>query len=212
MQGTTRGPAVLLAAAALLAATPAGAQSPGGACAYKPIDVARYGNKPFQNPPELRSRNGRLETVLRVEYTNPATTSLGGCPITLRSYNGQLVGPTFRVRPGDVLAPLLVGLVVLAFLPRLRASTAAVLCLSILLVGLVAWANLDHPGRSNYYFLWYGYAAAGALGGAAIYCLLRNRRERWARVPRWALAGTAVLLVLAIVIPTGFIPAVAASL
>ncbi len=107
MQGTTRGPAVLLAAAALLAAAPAGAQSPGGACAYKPIDVARYGNQPFRNPPEIRSRNGRLETVLRVEYTNPRTTSLGGCPVTLRSYNGQLVGPTFRLRPGDVLAPLL---------------------------------------------------------------------------------------------------------
>ncbi|HEU0015070.1 MAG TPA: multicopper oxidase family protein, partial [Longimicrobium sp.] len=80
---------------------------PGGACAYVPIDVDRYGKQPFQNPPELRAVNGRLETNLEVRYTDPARTSLGGCPLTIRSYNGALVGPTLRVRPGDVLAPLL---------------------------------------------------------------------------------------------------------
>lgn len=100
--------AAALLCAALLA-TPAAAQhtpsNPG--CAYEPIDVEKYGKKPFQNPPEIRSANGRLETDLVVQYTDPRTTSLGGCPLTIRSYNGALVGPTFRVKPGDVLSPVL---------------------------------------------------------------------------------------------------------
>jgi FtsP/CotA-like multicopper oxidase with cupredoxin domain len=86
-------------------ATPSPA--PGGRCAYVPIDIDRYGKQPFQNPPEIRATDGRLETDLVVRYTDPRTTSLGGCPLTIRSYNGALVGPTFRVRPGDVLSPVL---------------------------------------------------------------------------------------------------------
>ena len=57
---------------------------------YLPEDVRR----------DLVRREHRLETTLAVQYTNPATTSLGGCPLTIRSYNGALVGPTLRVRPG----------------------------------------------------------------------------------------------------------------
>lgn len=103
--------AAALVSAALLAGC-AGAQAaprpaPGGPCAYAPIDANRYGNQPFRNPPEIRSASGRLDTRLRVQYTDPATTSLGGCPLTLRSYNGALVGPTLRVKPGDVMAPVL---------------------------------------------------------------------------------------------------------
>src|SRR5262249_516049 len=63
--------------------------------------------QPFRNPPELRPVNGRLQTTLAVRYTDPSTTSIAGCPVRLRSFNGQLVGPTLRVRPGDDLAPLL---------------------------------------------------------------------------------------------------------
>ncbi|HEU0297931.1 MAG TPA: multicopper oxidase domain-containing protein, partial [Longimicrobium sp.] len=81
--------------------------APGGPCAYVPVDIDRYGRQPFQNPPEIRAQNGVLRTDLRVEYTDPRTTSLAGCPLTIRSYNGQLVGPTLRVRPGDVMAPVL---------------------------------------------------------------------------------------------------------
>jgi FtsP/CotA-like multicopper oxidase with cupredoxin domain len=79
----------------------------GGPCAFHTIDVRRYGFQPFRNPPELRASGGRLNTRLEVRYTDPRTTSIAGCPVTLRSYNGQLVGPTLRVRPGDVLAPRL---------------------------------------------------------------------------------------------------------
>ncbi len=82
-------------------------RAPGGRCAYVEADLDRYGKQPFRNPPELRSTNGRLSTTLAVRYTDPNTTSIAGCPVKLRSYNGQLVGPTLRVRPGDDLAPLL---------------------------------------------------------------------------------------------------------
>jgi FtsP/CotA-like multicopper oxidase with cupredoxin domain len=74
-----------------------------GPCAYKEINAAKYGNKPFQNPPEVTSNKGSLNTNLRVKYTDPNTTTIGGCPVKLRSYNGQLVGPTLRAKPGDVL-------------------------------------------------------------------------------------------------------------
>ncbi len=100
-----------LLAACILTAAPAAAQadaSPGGPCAYRDIDLARWGYQPFRNAPEIRSVNGRLSTRLEVRYTDRATTRIAGCPVKLRSYNGQLVGPTLRVRPGDVLAPTLV--------------------------------------------------------------------------------------------------------
>lgn len=76
-------------------------------CAFAEIDVRQHGFQPFRNPPEIRSTGRRLSTTLAVRYTDPGTTSIAGCPVTLRTYNGQLVGPTLRVRPGDVLAPRL---------------------------------------------------------------------------------------------------------
>jgi FtsP/CotA-like multicopper oxidase with cupredoxin domain len=72
-------------------------------CEYKFINAAEYGNQPFQNPPEYSSQNGKLNTVLAVKYTDPASTSLAGCPLKLRTYNGQLVGPTLRIRQGDTM-------------------------------------------------------------------------------------------------------------
>lgn len=76
-------------------------------CPFTEINVAKYGNQPFQNPPEIHSVSGHLQTTLAVKYTDPKTTSIGGCGVTLRSYNGQLVGPTLRVKPGDVMNILL---------------------------------------------------------------------------------------------------------
>src|SRR5690606_29121751 len=64
-------------------------------------------NRPaFANPPEVRAEGGRAATTLEVRYTDPAAVRIAGCPVTLRTYNGRLVGPTLRARPGDVLAPL----------------------------------------------------------------------------------------------------------
>jgi FtsP/CotA-like multicopper oxidase with cupredoxin domain len=70
-------------------------------CEYKPIPVGLGPN--FQNPPEITSHGGVLKSNLVVQYTDPSITSLASCSLYLRSYNGQLVGPTFRARPGDVL-------------------------------------------------------------------------------------------------------------
>ena len=76
-------------------------------CLFRPIDVDRWGKQPFRNPPELRSSGGRLSARLPVRMTDRTKVSIAGCPVTLRTYRGELVGPTLRVRPGDVLAPML---------------------------------------------------------------------------------------------------------
>lgn len=100
------GPALALALAVSGAlALPAWADKPG--CEYQDIDVAKYGRKPFQNPPEVKSANGALITELVTSYTDPNTVTIGGCGVHLRTYNGQLVGPTLRAKPGDVLNILL---------------------------------------------------------------------------------------------------------
>ncbi len=100
-----------LAAACVLAASPLLPPTrpplPGGACAFQPIDPAKWGNQDFQNPPDVRSVNGRLTATLIVGYTDPARTTIAGCHVTLRTYNGALVGPTLRAKPGDVMSILL---------------------------------------------------------------------------------------------------------
>jgi len=79
------------------------AESLDPACAYKEIDIKKYGGEEFRNPPEIWAKDGSLETQLNVQYTDPKKASIGGCPVTLRTYNGELVGPTLRIRPGDVM-------------------------------------------------------------------------------------------------------------
>jgi FtsP/CotA-like multicopper oxidase with cupredoxin domain len=88
-------------AAALTATGPhARAESSANPCAYEPIDIDTYGGAAFQNPPVIRSRNGVLRTTLNLDY---ADNEIAGCPVRLRNYNGALVGPTFRVKPGDTM-------------------------------------------------------------------------------------------------------------
>ena len=88
--------------AAVLAAAGPQARADGHAdpCAYKPIDIDKYGGAAFQNPPVIRSENGVLRATLNLDY---AENTIAGCPVRLRNYNGALVGPTFRVKPGDTL-------------------------------------------------------------------------------------------------------------
>jgi len=74
-----------------------------GPCPFVPIDAKQYGNNPFLNPPNLRAVNGVLTTTLNIQYTDPQKVKIGGCGVQLRSYNGQLVGPTLRVRAGEVM-------------------------------------------------------------------------------------------------------------
>jgi FtsP/CotA-like multicopper oxidase with cupredoxin domain len=59
-----------------------------------------YGGAPFASPPEVKSRDGVLTYYLVTDY---ATNTIAGCKTTLRSYNGKLVGDTWRVKPGDEL-------------------------------------------------------------------------------------------------------------
>jgi len=54
----------------------------------------------YYEPGELVAANGTLSTTLTVTY---GRNMIGKDPVYLRSYNGQLVGPTLRARPGDVM-------------------------------------------------------------------------------------------------------------
>src|SRR5579863_1513277 len=78
---------------------------PPGPCPYVPIDLSKPGvsGQPFQNPPAIRSENGILKGPLVVKYTDPGVTKIADCPLTLRSFNGALVGPTLRLKPGDAI-------------------------------------------------------------------------------------------------------------
>ncbi|HET9229278.1 MAG TPA: multicopper oxidase domain-containing protein, partial [Thermoanaerobaculia bacterium] len=72
-------------------------------CPFQEIDIDKYGRQPFQNPPDESARGGHLKTTVTVRLTDPKRTTLGGCPVSLRTYNGQLVGPTLRLKPGETL-------------------------------------------------------------------------------------------------------------
>ena len=77
--------------------------TPTPGCEEKPFtlaDLEKYGNKPFQNPKSISSENGVLTTTLEVKYAN---NPIAGCNVNLRSYNGDLVGPTLRVKPNDLI-------------------------------------------------------------------------------------------------------------
>jgi FtsP/CotA-like multicopper oxidase with cupredoxin domain len=75
------------------------------ACAYVDPDVTdtSVAGSPFQNPDEIQSVDGVLTTTLNVAFTDPSTIRIAGCGVRLRSYNGKIVGPTLRVKPGDVI-------------------------------------------------------------------------------------------------------------
>lgn len=63
-------------------------------------------NLPFKNPPEIKAINGKLDTEIDLKFTeNQLYNTILEKNITLyhRSYNGQLVGPTLRIKPGDSL-------------------------------------------------------------------------------------------------------------
>lgn len=42
-------------------------------CQYQPIDINQYGHQDFQNPPNIVTKGGQLQTELKVHYTGPAT-------------------------------------------------------------------------------------------------------------------------------------------
>jgi len=40
---------------------------------------------------------------LEIKYSDPSKKRIAGCGLSLRTYNGELVGPTLRVKPGQTL-------------------------------------------------------------------------------------------------------------
>ena len=59
--------------------------------------------QPFQPPPELISQNGLLETTFNVQ---PTTFNVAGAEVRGYAYQGQFIGPTLRVQPGDTVRVL----------------------------------------------------------------------------------------------------------
>jgi FtsP/CotA-like multicopper oxidase with cupredoxin domain/peroxiredoxin len=60
--------------------------------------LARTTNAKFVEPQVLRSKNGELKVTLVASH---AHNRIGADPVYLRAFNGKLVGPTLRVKPGD---------------------------------------------------------------------------------------------------------------
>ncbi len=62
--------------------------------------LAQAATEEFLEPEVLRSENGELRVTLDMAYAN---NRIGKDPVHLRAYNGKLVGPTLRLKPGDTL-------------------------------------------------------------------------------------------------------------
>jgi FtsP/CotA-like multicopper oxidase with cupredoxin domain len=70
-------------------------------CKYDPIDIQRWGMKPFVNAPVVPlDANNTLNATLTLDYL---TTHIASCEVHLRDYNGALVGPTWRVNPDTTI-------------------------------------------------------------------------------------------------------------
>src|SRR5205085_5349009 len=75
----------------------------GDAQAAAPTHIKLAGmapTSPLDQPEERRSRNGLLDTQLRVQYSQHY---IGDDLVYLRTYEGSLIGPTLRVSPGDLM-------------------------------------------------------------------------------------------------------------
>lgn len=88
----------------LLAGFSATVQAVKPGCEYKFLSPGANGGKPFQEAALIVSDKGVLDTTITVEF---ADHEIAGCKTVLRNYNGKLIGPTLRARPGDTLNILL---------------------------------------------------------------------------------------------------------
>jgi len=98
----------------------------------------------------------------------------------------------------EALAPILLLLVLVPFVPRLRSRIEVVFITALLLMGVAAWATYVQAGGSQNYFLWYPLAAAAVVGAAAVVALAEDGALR-ARVLRVAGPILAVLIAVAVV-------------
>jgi FtsP/CotA-like multicopper oxidase with cupredoxin domain len=85
-------------AALLLATKSAAAQTQAAPAHVKLAGTASTGV--LDQPEERRSQNGLLDTRLRVQFSHHY---IGDDLVYLRTYEGSMVGPTLRVRPGDMM-------------------------------------------------------------------------------------------------------------
>lgn len=72
-------------------------------CEEAEIDLKKYGGAVFENPEVIQAAGGVLDVSLEVKYGEYGDNHIANCPVHLRSYNGKLVGPTLRAKPGDTL-------------------------------------------------------------------------------------------------------------
>jgi FtsP/CotA-like multicopper oxidase with cupredoxin domain len=103
---------VLLSVAALVYSPTAFGQEPAVKPGCEVVDVNdpdamqqlvnKHGLKEFANPPEFRlpptSEATRLDLVV-----DKVNLTVANCPASLRTYNGAIVGPTIRAKPGDTI-------------------------------------------------------------------------------------------------------------
>ena len=66
--------------------------------------MARQTTAAYVEPDVIVSKNGELRMTLTCAH---ARNRIGDDPVNLRAYNGKLVGPTLRAKPGDTLYILL---------------------------------------------------------------------------------------------------------
>ncbi len=92
--------ALLLAACGSGGGSTATTASTAGALAPVPTTFAAQQGRPFAQPPVLRARNGVLRTTFTVA---PTTFTVAGVAVKGQSYAGKFLGPTLRVRGGDVI-------------------------------------------------------------------------------------------------------------
>lgn len=99
-QGRAVATLVASAASGLLGLAAAPQTGPARTLDLRSRSHALTSSSPFVEPPSVRSTEGCLSTTLQVRF---ARNTVAGLPVYHRSYNGRLVGPTLRVRPGDAL-------------------------------------------------------------------------------------------------------------
>ncbi len=70
-----------------------------------------YGLEELQDPPVAQEdaitveegKHVRNYKPLEIQYSDPDEKRIAGCGVRLRTYNGELVGPTLRAKPGQTL-------------------------------------------------------------------------------------------------------------
>jgi suppressor of ftsI len=70
------------------------------AAAKRPVAWKPKRGLPFQEPQQLRARDGVLDVELVARRDR---VLVSGSPVVVRPFNGQFIGPTLRVRPGDTI-------------------------------------------------------------------------------------------------------------